>query len=463
MKSLENESMPGVLANYVCNLSISDLPDEIIERAQISIIDAMGCAFAGHKLPTPQIALNLFDKLSSHGESTLWLNGKKADLLNTAWVNCILVHSGMHDDMQSSTFGHMGSMIIPTAFAVAEMGNKTGAELICAVVGAYEVAGRIASRSGLRIVNRGFRGSPIFGTLASATAAGKLLGLNEKELQNAICCAASFSCGTLEPCNKGTMEWHFQNGNALWGGIMAALLASQGIDSSNTALEGECGFFAAFGGKDLSIEINENMTSILASLGKEFEISKNIFKPFATCGHNQVGVDIVVELMKKNKIRPENIRMVKIEVSSDNKAYPGVTGQGPFTSLEKALLSKPFSIAAAIKHGNLQIDTYLEHLGDGDILELSKKVFIDVDPGISVGSLECVVTLLLNDGRKLSGNAGSVDMRNYRLDKRSALEKFEKMSSPVLNKDRAAKIGEYIFQLHQMPYLSELSELFSTR
>lgn len=115
-------------------------------------------------------------------------------MLNTAWANCVLVHSALQDDWQASVpnLGHMGSIIIPTAFAVAEMENKTGAELITAIVAAYEVAARIASHSGPKIVSRGFRGSPIFGTFASATAAGKLLGLNKKELKNAIGCAASF-------------------------------------------------------------------------------------------------------------------------------------------------------------------------------------------------------------------------------------------------------------------------------
>lgn len=64
MKSLKSGTMSEVLANYVYNLRISDLPDEVIERAEISIIDAMGCAFAGGKLQASQISLNIFKKFS---------------------------------------------------------------------------------------------------------------------------------------------------------------------------------------------------------------------------------------------------------------------------------------------------------------------------------------------------------------------------------------------------------------
>lgn len=453
----KKETMSEILANYVSNLRISDLPDEIIERGQISIIDAMGCAFAGHRLQSSQIALSIFKKLSTAGDATLWLNGQKGDLLNTSWANCLLVHSALQDDMQASTVGHMGSMIIPTALALAEIEKKTGAELISAIVAAYEVAGRIASQSGKKIVSRGFRGSPVFGTFASAAAAGKLLGLDKKELKTAIDCAASFSCGILEPINRGAMEWRFQNGSALQGGIMAALLASQGLDTAGTALEGEFGFFAAFGGKELSDEINGNMTRILASLGKDYEISQNNFKPYTTGGKNQVGVELVINLVKKNDIRPNDIEMVRVKVPSDNKAYPGITNQGPFTSFERALVSKPFAIASAVKFRDLIIDTYLEHMEESDILDLAKRVNIEAVEGM--GHMECEVELIMKDGRKYYSDANSMDILNFRLDRGRAIKKFEKMSSSVLSKERASKIGAYIFQLAELPDLSELPAL----
>jgi hypothetical protein len=49
--------------------------------------------------------------------------------------------------------------------------------------------------------------------------------------------------GTLEASNLGTAEWRFQNGAALRNGIIAALLAKQGLQAAETALEGKYGFF----------------------------------------------------------------------------------------------------------------------------------------------------------------------------------------------------------------------------
>jgi 2-methylcitrate dehydratase PrpD len=463
MKSSKNGTMSEALANYAGRLRISDLPEEVIEKAEISIVDAMGCSYGGSKLQAAQISLNIFKKFSGEGKASLWLNGEKGDLLNTAWTNCLLVHSALQDDWQASVpnLGHMGSMIIPAAVAVAEMENRSGAELITAVVAAYEVAARIASQSGPTIISRGFRGSPVFGTFASAIASGKLLGLNEKGLQNALGCAANFSGGILEPCIQGTMEWRYQNGNALRGGVTAALLAKEGLDAADTALEGKLGFFRAFGGEELAVKINENKANILATLGREYVIDKNVYKPFTTCGDNQTGVDVVIHLVKKNNLGPKDIKMVKVEVSPANKAYPGVVNPGPFSSFDEAVFSKPFSIGAAVKCRDLEVDTYLEKMSDPDINDLAKKVVIEAVPGMD--TFDCRVELTLNDGRTIKGDSQAMDILNYRLDKKRAFEKFVKISRSVLGKEKAGKIGEYILQLAAKPNLNEFSALLQKK
>lgn len=165
----------------------------------------------------------------------------------------------------------------------------------------------------------------------------------------------------------------------------------------------------------------------------------------------------MINLVKKNDIRPNDIEMVRVKVPSDNKAYPGITNQGPFTSFERALVSKPFAIASAVKFRDLIIDTYLEHMEESDILDLAKRVNIEAVEGM--GHMECEVELIMKDGRKYYSDANSMDILNFRLDRGRAIKKFEKMSSSVLSKERASKIGAYIFQLAELPDLSELPAL----
>ncbi len=453
---MEKKTLSQILADFAYELSFKDLPTHIVERAQISLADGIACALAGYSLPSSRIALNLWKDMRRQGKSTVWSNGESGDCETTAWVNCLLMHGILHDDMQESTVGHMGSLIIPSALAVAEQEDRGGADLLTAIVAAYEVSGRIAVKSGQEIVRRGFRGSPIFGTFASAAATGKLIGLDRDRLQNAIALAANFSCGILQASNTGSMEWRFQNGAALRNGIMAAQLAEKGLPGSPTTLEGERGFFAAFGGQELRSEILDKQEEITATLGQEFEISNNVFKPFATCGYNQIGVDVATAMASQYNIRPEDVERVDMFVDPDNKRYPGGDFHGPFTTIDQALLSKSFSIAAALKHRDLTVDMYLSPLNDAEIAKTAKKVFTEGVEGM--GFLDTKIEFTLKDGRVITGDQSLVDMVNYTLDKERTVEKFCRLTSNLLKNEEATKIVHAIFDLPNMS-MGEFSKM----
>lgn len=450
--------MAQILGDFAFELSYRDLPAAIVEKAQISVVDGIACALAGYDLPTSRIARQLWKELRTEDTCTAWMDGEKGDIQNTAWVNCLLMHSILHDDMQESTVGHMGSFIIPAAYALTEQEGKGGKDLLTAVVAGYEVAGRIALKSGIPIVKRGFRASPVFGPFAAATVAGKLLGLSREQMQNAVACAASFSCGLLEAVNTGSMEWRFQNGGALRNGMMAALLAKKGLVAAKTALEGRCGFFATFGGPEVRESVLSQMEEITSSLGRDFEVGRNIFKPYPTCGYNQVGVEVAAEMAMKYDIQPKNIEEIRVTVSPENKNYPGGDFHGPFETLDQALLSKPFSMAAAMMFRNITVDMYLSKLNAPEIQELAKKVTTDGKE--RMGFLDYEIKVKLKDGKVVRGDQTLADMKNYSLDRNRAMDKFCRMGSILLAKEDATKIAQAIFQLPDMSNLNELSQMF---
>lgn len=454
---MAKRTLTQILGDFAYELSFKDLPPQVVEKAQISLADGIACAFAGSRLPSSKIALNLWKDMRRKGKSTVWVNGENGDLESTAWVNCLLMHSILHDDMQASTVGHMGSLIIPAAFAASEKEGKGGKDFLTAVVTAYEVAGRIGMKSGQAIINRGFRGSPVFGSFAAAVAIGKLISLTKDQLQSAIALAANFSSGLLEASNTGSMEWRFQNGAALRNGIMAVELAEKGLSAAPTTLEGECGFFAAFGGSELRAEIMANLTEITSTLGQEFEVNKNLFKPYATCGYNQIGIEVATVMAKQYTIRPEDVERIDILVSPENKEYPGGEFHGPFVTIDQALLSKPFSIAAAIKFRDLTADMYLSKLNDPELGELSKKVFSKEVEGM--GFLDIKIDIRLKNGKVMSGDQSLVDMANYTLDRNRTVDKFCRLTSNVLEKDKAIKTVNAIFDLSNMANLAELSKM----
>jgi 2-methylcitrate dehydratase PrpD len=454
------ETLAGVLAGFASCLSFDDLPVMVVEKAKISILDTMACAFDGRLTETCQIALRVYERLRKDGKAAVWAGGKKGAPIDAAWANCETVHSMLHDDTQWSSASHLGSVIVPTSLAVAEEEDRSGREVIAAIVAAYEVSARIGARSHLAIIDRGFRGSGIFGTFAAAVASGKLLRLDEPAMKSAVSCAATFSTGTLEASNCGTMEWRFQNGAALRNGMMAAYLAKEGLRSAETALEGQYGFFRAFGGPELRLAIIDEMEEITASLGKTFDISNNMFKPLATCALNLKGAGIAVALTRLKGIKPGDVESIRVYVNPANKyGMPGIDRSGPFETVDQALLSKPFSIAAAVKTGDLQTQAYLDFLDDPEIAELARKVIIEEDPGIDFVDAE--VEFTLKDGSVIRGDKSALDPSSYALSREAAGEKFRQMSAPVLSPAASSRVVEAVFHLEHLSSLTGFGDLLS--
>jgi 2-methylcitrate dehydratase PrpD len=453
---MTGEPLAQILGDFAHGLSFESLPSDVVDRAMISLADGVACAFVGMPLPSSKWALEYWQGARREGESTVWVNGEKGDFETTAWINCLLMHSILHDDTQNSTVGHMGSIIIPTAVAISEKNGKSGRELLTAMVSAYEVSGRIGVESGESIVERGFRGSPVFGTFAAATVAGKLEGLTGEEIARSIALAANFSSGLLHASNAGSMEWRFQNGVALRNGIMAAQLAKTGVPGAPSTLEGECGFFYSFAGPEIMSDLASRREELTRSLGTEFEITKNVLKPYATCGYNQIGAEVARVMVDKNDISPEEVKEVRVFVSPANKAYPGVDFHGPFSAIDQALLSKPFSIAAILKYRDLGVDCYLSSLDDPEIGGLAKKVLVEDVEGMAF--LDTKIEFELSGGRVISGDQGLIDMNKFSLDRESIVDKFCRLTSKVMDRKTSAEIVTSIFRLPEMSDVREFTE-----
>lgn len=442
MKEMTTEE---ILARFVYELSYDDLPDAVVAGSEVSMIDAIACAFAGSKLPSSKIAMDVWKKTKTDGDVSVWVTGEKGNEETTAWLNCLTVHSMLHDDTLVSTVGHMGSMIVPTAYAIAEQRGIGGKELLTAIVAAYEVAGKLSMGTGDLIVSRGFRGSPVFGTFAAATAAGKLLNLSQDQMRSAIALAGNFSCGLLQASNKGSMEWRFQNGAALKGGIMAAYLAQSGLSAAEESLEGKFGFFTVFGGADMSEAVMSKRNALKDALGNDFEIVKNLYKPYATCGYNQAGVEVMLGLLKDGEIRPDDIDRIDIVVQPENERYPGGSHTGPFNSIDQALLSKPFSIAAALKYKSVTVDRYLTDMNEPDLLQLAQKVYTTSREGMDY--LDVEINISMKNGEKIKGDGSLVDKRNHMPGREQAGKKFCDLTAGMIDGDKAQGVVDAIFAL----------------
>ncbi len=449
------DTLEHVLAGYVHDLSYDSLPDRVRDASVISVVDAIGCAFTGYRMPSSKIALETWKQTRGVGNASVWAVAEKGNGESAAWTNCLMVHSLLHDDTLESTVGHMGSMIIPTAYAVAEEMALSGKEFLTAIVAAYEVAGKLSINTGEAIVSNGFRGSPVFGTFAAATAMGKLLKLSKEQLRSAIALAGNFSCGLLQASSKGTMEWRFQNGAALRNGMLVARLAGNGLQAAEESLEGKYGFFAVLAGPAVREEVLGNRANIEASLGQDFEINKNLYKPYATCGYNQAGVEVALALAKNHAIDHREVERIDVAVSPENERYPGGSNKGPFMTIDQALLSKPFSIANALLFNSVTAARYLSDMNQPEILELAGKVFTTPKEGMEY--LDVEIELTMKNGETIRGDKNLVDLMNHTLDKERAARKFCYLTADRIDEKAALAVVEAIYNIAQQQDIAGIS------
>ena len=82
----------------------------------------------------------------------------------------------MHATNQTDSYRmliHPGPCVIPAALATAELIGANGPQLLTALAAGYEVQARIAGDFIPATQARGFRCSPIYGTLGAAIATAK--------------------------------------------------------------------------------------------------------------------------------------------------------------------------------------------------------------------------------------------------------------------------------------------------
>src|SRR4030043_494145 len=120
---------------------------------------------------------------------------------DAAQVNGTMIHALDYDDGHQVALVHIGCVAVSTAFAVAErMGRVSGKELITVIALGGDFMARLglASKPGSSALSAGWHPTTLFGFLGSAAIAGRIIGLDEEKMINALG-LAYHQCGGAGP------------------------------------------------------------------------------------------------------------------------------------------------------------------------------------------------------------------------------------------------------------------------
>ncbi|HEY4191930.1 MAG TPA: MmgE/PrpD family protein [Mesorhizobium sp.] len=388
--SADTQTLSQRIGAFVAGLSMETLPGGVVEKARICLFNGYGIGLGCHSTPYADVARAAalgFDGERADG-ATLLGDGRKVAVNFAAIANSALFHGRAQEDTCGAA--HLGAIMIPLLTALLEARKLPVERLIPALVAGYETGGLLEKAYSPITTPRGLRSSPLYGTLAAAAAAARLMGLDASRTAAAIDYAASFTGGILQSFSEGTDEWRYQVGVAGATGLTAMLLAANGAVSATHSLEGRFGFARTFAGTDCDVD------GLASRLGRDWAIERVTFKPYPVCAFNQTPV--IAALALKEKAAGRDFALIKVRMNPLETGYAGMDSTGPFHSISGTLMSIPFCTALTLVRGEPTLKMMTTY-DDGAVNALVSRVELVPDEGVS--RLCCTIEAELAGGERI--------------------------------------------------------------
>jgi 2-methylcitrate dehydratase PrpD len=305
-----------------------------------------------------------------------------------AFLNAISINVFDFDDTHPRTIIHPTAPVAPALFALAEARQMTGADLLHAFVLGVETECRIGNAVSPGHYKRGWHITSTCGVFGAAAASGKILGLDERQMVWALGNASAQASGLIE--TLGSMAKSISVGNAARNGLLAALMARNGIEGPDRPIEGEWAFVRVTADDPAQDAITDG-------LGESFEILENTYKPYP-CGVvlNPV-IDGCLELRSHAGLTVHRVEQITVG------GHPLLRERADRPAVDRgreAQVSTQHSIAVTLLRGKAGLAEFADAaVQDPEVRALRRKVRVVEDPQMPVGA--AWIHVAFADGREI--------------------------------------------------------------
>jgi 2-methylcitrate dehydratase PrpD len=392
------------IARFIVNVGYADLPRKVVEQAKRTALDCLGASLAGVGEPVSQAVTGYAAKFGGPLHAHVIGGGRRVSVFDAALANGAIAHALDYDDC-GVKIGHPSVLVLPAVLSLGEHLGATGQDSLAAYIVGLEVEGKLALHADFKLMQARLNHQSWYGSMGAAAACAKLLRLDVGKTRMALGIAANFACGLS--ANHGSMAGAMAAANACHNGVVAALLAEEGLTANPDIVEAKNGFYDTLVGPD-----HYDAERMAESLGKPFYIeSPGIgLKKYPSCYHTHRALDGVFQLIEKHRLCDKDI--AEVDVGTSERAMRVLAFSEPATPYQ-AKYSMPHCIAAAVVDRQVTLDTFTAgKLENHEILEARKKVRLsfpdipiwpglaDVGPGVEfVGN---PVTIRTQNGKSYS-------------------------------------------------------------
>ena len=188
------------LAQKICALDVSRLPDAVRAKCEDLLVDVVGLAVTARNEDYVKAALAGCD---DDGPCTAIGYARTLSAAAAAMVNGTAIHGEDFDDTFEGGPIHAGAVIVPAVLAACERHNLDGGAALLGIAVGVETMCRLSTVAPTLTHKAGFHPTAVFGAMGAAAGVGAAFKLNPRQLVDALGTAASMASGIIEYLAEG--------------------------------------------------------------------------------------------------------------------------------------------------------------------------------------------------------------------------------------------------------------------
>ncbi len=404
------------LERFILETKWEDLPKEVQERMKGCAVDLFGALLSGSKSGQFQAGLKLAERLFGKGDIPVIGSDKTFSFAGAASAMGHSSNAYDIDDGHNIIRAHPGTSFIGAILAAAYEKNITRNEFYTALLCAYEATVRMGAA--LMDYYKYAHSSGTFGAVGVAAGVGKIYGMNEKMLNNALS-VAEFNAPLVPGIRS--VEYPSMNKDGVPFGVMVGVLA---------ITDTLCGFT----GKAHMLEADE-YRFYLDDLGEKYQVMDLYFKPYPCCRWAHPAIDACLELLEQHGLSAKDLKKVTVHTFKRATMLSKIIPQ----DADEAQYNIAYPVASAIVHKEFGIRQVLnENLHDEKVIEMMKKLSFVVADDLEArfpAERICRVEMETLDGKTyLSRDCEPRGEAKENIPVSWLCDKFYRITSPVMTR-----------------------------
>ena len=381
------------LAKYAARASFADLSAQSRKQLPVHILNSIGCCIAALGAGPVEACRAQVADFGSDGPCALIGGGKANPIYAAFWHTALVRYVDFMDNFLAATETCHTADNFGVALTVTDYVGGSGRDLMLAVALSYTVQSRFVEHA--NFMTRGFDHTTQLAFSLNA-AAGRLLGMSERQIANAIAMAAVSDASFAVVRAKPLSQW-------------------KGLASAQSALEAMNTLFLARRGVEGPLQVIEGANGIDNLLHMQVRIDwdkvgyegvlESTIKKYNAMIHTQSAVHCMVELVKQNKVDPTKVVSIEAEVTRITYDFAG----GGLYGVDKVVQTKeqadhnlPYLLAVAMLDGDVMPAQFEpDRIIRADAQQLLKKVSVRPDHEFTElypAKMPAKITVRLQDG-----------------------------------------------------------------